>query len=277
MRTKINKVFDMIILGSACVSKSLEIEPGVSRTLGTGFYMAHYFFNRKSATLQAQKINIDPNVQDVRQVWSLLDNKVLKTGIKLSLPSIRYRQKFYVKRINEEITYEYITELNSKLSINMESLTNYLSNSIKNDFRPAEGKLYCKSLDKEERKNYVKIKLLHSNEISTSLDNNKGIFSFLSCSISKKNLSRDSLIIHIHGGDFVSMSSTSHENYLRKWVNEIDVQIISIDYRLSPESPYPKALDDVYQAYCFIIKHAEQELFLKLNKIILIGDSAGGS
>ena len=53
--------------------------------------------------------------------------------------------------------------------------------------------------------------------------------------------------------------------------------LISIDYRLSPDHVYPAALDDCWQAYNWIIDHAEEELEIELNKIILIGDSAGGN
>jgi hormone-sensitive lipase len=73
------------------------------------------------------------------------------------------------------------------------------------------------------------------------------------------------------------MSSSSHENYLRKWSKALGVPIISIDYRLAPEHPYPLPLDDVWQAYNWIIKHASDELAMEIDKIILVGDSAGGN
>ena len=53
------------------------------------------------------------------------------------------------------------------------------------------------------------------------------------------------------------MSSFSHSTYLRKWANKTGVPIISIDYRLAPESKYPEGLDDCWQAYYWIINHAE--------------------
>ena len=91
------------------------------------------------------------------------------------------------------------------------------------------------------------------------------------------NRTRNSLIIHIHGGGFVAMSSQSHECYLRKWANGVGCPIVSIDYRLSPEAAYPKALDDVWQAYNWIINNAPEYFQINLDKIILVGDSAGGN
>lgn len=63
----------------------------------------------------------------------------------------------------------------------------------------------------------------------------------------------DKLIIHIHGGGFVAMSSRSHQNYTRVWANAVDAPIFSIDYRLSPKHSFPAALDDCWQAYLWIV------------------------
>ncbi len=45
----------------------------------------------------------------------------------------------------------------------------------------------------------------------------------------------NSLILHVHGGGFVSMSSGSHQSYTRMWANELNVPIFSVDYRLAPK------------------------------------------
>lgn len=50
----------------------------------------------------------------------------------------------------------------------------------------------------------------------------------------------NSIIIHIHGGGFISMSSFSHQNYTRVWANQIPNSVVfSIDYRLAPASRFP--------------------------------------
>lgn len=85
------------------------------------------------------------------------------------------------------------------------------------------------------------------------------------------------LVIHIHGGGFIAMSSFSHSTYTRQWAVDANVPIFSIDYRLAPEHPYPKALDDCWQAYYWIIKHSEELLGIPPRKVILVGDSAGGN
>jgi len=49
-----------------------------------------------------------------------------------------------------------------------------------------------------------------------------------------------SLVIHCHGGGFVAQSSQSHEMYLRRWAKALDCPILSVDYALAPEAPYPQ-------------------------------------
>lgn len=63
------------------------------------------------------------------------------------------------------------------------------------------------------------------------------------------------LLIHCHGGGFVAQSSKSHECYLRHWAKDLDVPILSIDYSLAPQAPYPRALEEVTYAYCWALKN----------------------
>ena len=122
--------------------------------------------------------------------------------------------------------------------------------------------------------NYIKIKVLSSRTFKYQ-NGEKG----LKALINKKAITktRNCIMIHIHGGGFVAMSPSSHENYLRKWSNELKIPIFSIDYRLSPEFPFPKALDDCFQVYLWLIKYGEEYFNMKFNEIILSGDSAGGN
>lgn len=91
-----------------------------------------------------------------------------------------------------------------------------------------------------------------------------------------KAIKIDAILIHIHGGGFVAMSSSSHQTYTRKWANETGIPIFSIDYRLAPEHPYPAALNDVWQAYYWIVNNCTTYFGIKPEKIFVAGDSAGG-
>ncbi|XP_036603834.1 hormone-sensitive lipase isoform X2 [Trichosurus vulpecula] len=85
-----------------------------------------------------------------------------------------------------------------------------------------------------------------------------------------------SLVIHIHGGGFVAQTSKSHEPYLKSWAQELGVPILSIDYSLAPEAPFPRALEECFYAYCWALKNCRL-LGSTGERVCLAGDSAGGN
>uniref|UniRef100_A0A8C4LBU9 Hormone-sensitive lipase n=1 Tax=Equus asinus TaxID=9793 RepID=A0A8C4LBU9_EQUAS len=85
-----------------------------------------------------------------------------------------------------------------------------------------------------------------------------------------------SLVVHIHGGGFVAQTSKSHEPYLKSWAQELGAPILSIDYSLAPEAPFPRALEECFYAYCWAVKHCAL-LGSTGERICLAGDSAGGN
>ncbi|XP_044028811.1 lipase, hormone-sensitive a [Siniperca chuatsi] len=84
------------------------------------------------------------------------------------------------------------------------------------------------------------------------------------------------LLIHFHGGGFVAQTSRSHENYLRIWSKELSVPVLSVDYSLSPEAPFPRALEECFYAYCWALKNCHL-LGSTAERVCLAGDSAGGN
>lgn len=87
----------------------------------------------------------------------------------------------------------------------------------------------------------------------------------------------EEIIVHVHGGGFVGMSSASHMVCTRSWAKKTKVPIFSIDYKVAPEDPYPASIQDCWEAYRWIVKYAEKHMNIKPSKIIMIGDSAGGN
>jgi acetyl esterase/lipase len=85
------------------------------------------------------------------------------------------------------------------------------------------------------------------------------------------------IIIHIHGGGFMAMSSTYHETYLRFFANETQRPLFSIDYRLAPIAKFPGPLHDCIRGYFWIKQFVEEVIGTTLESIILIGDSSGGN
>ncbi len=82
-------------------------------------------------------------------------------------------------------------------------------------------------------------------------------------------------VLWIHGGGYKGGYPEVEENTIKIFVNELDCVVVSPDYCLSPEAPYPAALHDVYSALKWIKDNAE-ELNIDTSKIIIGGESAGG-
>ncbi|KAM3873075.1 hormone-sensitive lipase [Diretmus argenteus] len=84
------------------------------------------------------------------------------------------------------------------------------------------------------------------------------------------------LLVHFHGGGFVAQTSKSHEPYLKSWSQELGVPILSVDYSLAPEAPFPRALEECFYAYCWALRN-HRLLGWTGEKVCLAGDSAGGN
>lgn len=95
--------------------------------------------------------------------------------------------------------------------------------------------------------------------------------------LSPKNPDSNQVVFHIHGGGFISMSSGSHESYTRIWSNNLNTSVVSVDYRLSPQYPYPAALDDVWQVWNWLKIYGNTNISLNPVRCVIVGDSAGGN
>jgi hormone-sensitive lipase len=84
------------------------------------------------------------------------------------------------------------------------------------------------------------------------------------------------VIIHFHGGAFISQSSSTHQSYTRRWSKELGVPFFSVDYRLAPKNPYPDPVNDAYQGYYWILTQANKHFGMDIDDVVIVGDSAGG-
>lgn len=69
---------------------------------------------------------------------------------------------------------------------------------------------------------------------------------------------------------------STDEFYLRDWAVRLDIPIVSIDYSLAPENPFPRAFEEVFYTYCWLLQNADL-VGSTGKKIIFVGDSAGGN
>lgn len=82
-------------------------------------------------------------------------------------------------------------------------------------------------------------------------------------------------ILHIHGGGFVVGNLDSELGACLVLVRELGVVVVSVDYRLAPETPFPGALEDCYAALTWMHDQAA-ELQVDPARVAVLGMSAGG-
>lgn len=80
--------------------------------------------------------------------------------------------------------------------------------------------------------------------------------------------------LHLHGGGWVLGSSHAQDPLLWRLANEASVAVVSVDYRLAPEHPFPAGPDDCEAAALWLVSEAASRY--GSSKIVIGGDSAGG-
>ncbi len=79
------------------------------------------------------------------------------------------------------------------------------------------------------------------------------------------------VVLYVHGGGFRIASALAYRAYSSHLAAVIGARIVTIDYRLAPEHPYPAALEDVVAAYRALLDEG-----VPSSRLVVAGDSAGG-
>jgi len=83
-------------------------------------------------------------------------------------------------------------------------------------------------------------------------------------------------LVYIHGGGWIYGSLDSHDATCRVLAEQAQLRVISVDYRLAPEHPFPSAVDEVWAAWEWVTEHA-RGLGIDPDHLAVGGDSAGGN
>ena len=84
-----------------------------------------------------------------------------------------------------------------------------------------------------------------------------------------------STVVFFHGGGFVLGSIDTHDRLCRHLTRESGCAVLSVDYRLAPEHPFPAAVEDAYAAVEWAA--ANSDAVDGTGTIAVAGDSAGGT
>lgn len=83
-------------------------------------------------------------------------------------------------------------------------------------------------------------------------------------------------VVFFHGGGFVIGDVPSYDAQCRVVASAVDAVVVSVEYRLAPETPFPGAIDDALAATRWAAARLG-ELGGRLDRLAVAGDSAGGN
>ena len=84
------------------------------------------------------------------------------------------------------------------------------------------------------------------------------------------------VVLFIHGGGFVIGDLDVYNNLCTEIAHQLDLPVVSVDYRLAPEHPFPAAPDDCEAAARWVAS-SPAELDREVTGLVITGDSAGGN
>ena len=209
----------------------------------------------------------DPAV--ARRIYNTGESNFLKGIQKSMLPKIRLQKKFYVPMLLPCLTIDSLDQIhraflageckglvandqpsNANTSVKSDSQLNDSTSSLywtrKEDWIPSER---------------VKIRLLSPMDFPVDWKTGRrlrygevqpGGASCFSCcrkpTLSVKPVVREvpGIIVQLHGGGFIAMSSAQSRNHTIEYSNRTGMPLFSVDYRLAPADPFPAAVNDCW-------------------------------
>ncbi|CAI2359864.1 unnamed protein product [Moneuplotes crassus] len=221
-----------------------------------GWLPMYYFFKRKEGADKGLYFMNTLNKERFQRLNKWPQTGLVKSISKITSPKVKVEEKIFVQiSVKDELSY--------KRNISSSKTPQMCKKDLDLPFR-----VKMKHYDPEE---YLKIRITSSEDWDT-VNWKKGKLK----SPDSEPVTLPAAILYIHGGGFIGGSTGSYRNVLRKYATMTDCPVFSVDYRLAPEYKYPTQVSDSWLCYLWIRYYSEKYLGVKFEKIIVVGDSAGG-
>jgi acetyl esterase len=83
-------------------------------------------------------------------------------------------------------------------------------------------------------------------------------------------------LVYLHGGGWTLFSIDTHDRLMREYADAAGVVVVGVDYSLSPEAKFPRALEEVVSVVGWLQEHGG-EFGIDPRRLAVGGDSAGGN
>jgi acetyl esterase len=83
--------------------------------------------------------------------------------------------------------------------------------------------------------------------------------------------------VYFHGGGWVIGTVAAYHPFTATLAQRTGCAVLSVDYRLAPENPFPAPLEDAQAAFRWAATEAEEKLGMRPPVLVAMGDSAGGN
>lgn len=189
-----------------------------------GWMPFYFLFNRKKGSAQGFFFMNVLNKKVFKRMNTIYEMSTYKKVLKLSSPKIEKEVKIYVTMPKED-------GLISGSNLKNKKLPKMVSEDLDLPFVVEQ-----KNYDPTE---YIKIRLISTDKWDHINWKNGQL----------KDPAQEVIhypvgLLFVHGGAFISGSSSSYQNILKKYALETGYPVFAVDYRLAPDHPYPLPLSD---------------------------------
>ena len=186
-----------------------------------------------------QILSLFPRNDFIYYFYNLIENKWLKKLWGIIYPYVLTNAKF-------KIPFNFYHKFFVKNDIYPNCSFKMLSHEFW-DHQVEPSEFFIDKKDPRVSENYFSIRLLSKKAVDLKM-------LALNPSLMTKEIKSEfkKVILHIHGGGFITMSSSSHQSYLRKFVRQFDSVVFSIDYPLAPKKKHKDIFESIIKGYFYV-------------------------